>query len=98
MDIFRTKYTLLKSLVFLGLPCIVTFTAVKRTGAMVPLKHSNIAGSVFGLSIQYYIGFHSNLTQFMSAYGKGGYVRIGNSSFLEDGNLDSGVNVSPGTP
>ena len=67
------------------------------TGAKVPIKHSNIAGSVFGLSIQYYIGFHSNLTQFMSAYGKGGYIRIENSSFLEDENLDNGVNVSPGT-
>jgi hypothetical protein len=68
---------------------------MNRTGARVPSKHSNIAGSVFGLNIQYYIGFHSNLTQFMSAYGKGGYVRIENSSFLEDENLDNGVNVSP---
>lgn len=68
-----------------------------QTGARIPLKNSYIAGSVFGLQIQFYIGFNSNLTRFASLYGKGAYVKIENSSFIEDENLDNGVNILPGT-
>jgi hypothetical protein len=68
-----------------------------RTGSSIPLKNSDIAGSVFGLQMQFYIGFNSNLTQFISAFGKGAYVKVENSSYVEDENLDNGVNILPGT-
>ena len=62
----------------------------------VDVKNSNVAGSLFGLNIQFYTNFYENLTILNSVNFKGAYVRIENSSVLSDDLLDNGIYISPG--
>ena len=75
--------------------CFVFNSGMNSSGGRVELKKSLIAGSTYGLQLEYYVGFHENLTLFNSIAGKGGYVRIENSSFLNDDSLD-GIFLTPG--
>ena len=60
------------------------------------IKTSSVAGSLYGLQLQIYTGFNENLTKFNSYVGgRGLLVRIDNSSYLTDHNVD-GVKISAG--
>ena len=76
--------------------CYVFNSGFNSSGDRIDLKKSYIAGSVFGLQIAFYLGFHENLTLFNSINSKGAYVRIENSSYLSDMSLDDGVYLAPG--
>jgi hypothetical protein len=60
-------------------------------------KQSFVGGSLYGLSIKYYIGFNDELILFNSIGGASGYVRIENSSYLMDTSLDNDLYLRPGT-
>ena len=62
----------------------------------VPTKRSYIAGSMYGFSVQLYIGFNEKLKLFNSNSMKGAYIRIENSSYYSDDLLDNGIYISPG--
>ena len=60
------------------------------------VKKSYIAGSLFGLNVQFYVNFYENLTVLNSLNYKGAYVRIENCTVLSDDLIDNGFYLSPG--
>ena len=50
--------------------------------------NSFIAGSFFGLKLQLYANFNQNLSEFISPYGAGIYLRVENSTSLQGESLD----------
>ena len=76
--------------------CYVFNSGFNSTGHKVELRRSSVAGSLFGLQIKYYAYYHENLTLFNSYHGgTGALIRIDNSSYKTDHNLD-GIRVSTG--
>jgi hypothetical protein len=71
--------------------CYVFNYGMNINGQKIPLKESIRAGATFGLSLELYLNFYENLTEFNKVIGA--YIRIGNSSFLD---VNDGVNISPG--
>jgi len=59
-------------------------------------KRSYIAGSLFGLTVQFYVGFNEKLKFFNSNGFKGAYVRIENNTYMSDDILDNGIYIPPG--
>ena len=76
--------------------CFVFNSGFDSSGNPVELKKSYVAGSLFGLSLQFYVGFHEHLTLFNSINFNGAYVRIENSSVTSDDLLDNGIYITPG--
>ena len=62
--------------------CFVFNSGMNQSGQSVDLKNSLLAGSNYGLSVDFYIGFNENLTLFNSIYGRGGFIKV-----IIDGNL-----------
>ena len=58
-------------------------------------KKSLLSGSLYGLQIQFYIGYDDRLSTFNAIYGKGGFLKVENSSVLLDDTLD-GIFLAPG--
>ena len=75
--------------------CYVFNSGFNGSGQTADKKMSLIAGYTYGLQLEFYVGFHANLSLFNSIAGKGGYVRIENSSYLNDDTLD-GIFLTPG--
>ena len=75
--------------------CYVFNSGFNATGGKVELKKSLFSGSTYGLQMDFYVGFHQNLTLFNSIAGKGGFVKVENSSYLNDDTLD-GILLTPG--
>ena len=55
--------------------CYVFNSGFNKSGERVPLKKSYISGSLYGLQIQFYIGYNEKLNFINSFYGAGGYIR-----------------------
>ena len=62
------------------------------------LKESTISSSIHGLQLEFYVGFHQNLTIFNSQNGIGAIIKIENSSYLmpfaDEINVPSGFKTS----
>jgi hypothetical protein len=56
--------------------CFIFNSGYNQSGQKIDLKHSLLAGSSYGLSLAFYIGFHENLTLFNSAFGIGGFLKV----------------------
>ena len=65
------------------------------SGHKVPTKKSLLSGSLYGLQLQFYIGYDDRLSTFNAIYGKGGFLKVENSSMLLDDTLD-GIFLAPG--
>ena len=74
--------------------CFVFNSGYNESGKT-EIKKSLISGSLYGLQLQFYVGFNDQLSIFNSIYAKGGFVKIENSSFLLDDTLD-GIFLAPG--
>jgi len=61
--------------------CFVFNSGFNQSGHKMDLKQSVLAGSKNGLQLDFYIGFHENLTLFNSVYGIGGFVKVLNNLF-----------------
>jgi hypothetical protein len=61
----------------------------------VATKKSLLSGSLYGLQIQLYVGYDDRLSTFNAIYGKGGFLKVENSSVLVDDTLD-GIFLAPG--
>jgi hypothetical protein len=61
----------------------------------VATKKSLLSGSLYGLQLQFYIGYDDRLSTFNAIYGKGGFLKVENSSKLLDDTLD-GIFLAPG--
>ena len=75
--------------------CYVFNSGYNSSGHKVEIKKSLISGSLYGLQIQVYIGYNDKLSLFNSIYGKGGFIKVENSSYLLDDTLD-GIFLAPG--
>ena len=73
--------------------CYSFNTGFNSSDHQVALKESSIAGWLFGLSLELYVNFNESLNLFNDASGV--ILRIGNSSFLTDQNLD-GLRIPSG--
>jgi hypothetical protein len=56
--------------------CFVFNSGYNQSGQRVDLKQSLLAGSTYGLSLSFYVGFHENLTLFNSVFGIGGFLKV----------------------
>ena len=56
--------------------CFVFNSGLNQTGQNKGLKKSLLAGSSYGLSVSFYVGFNKNLTLFNSVFGIGGFVKV----------------------
>ena len=85
------------------------------SGQSIEIKSSLLSGSLYGLTVQIYIGllaiflnakinlfslthflgYNEKLSLFNSIYGKGGFIKVENSSYLLDDTLD-GIFLEPG--
>jgi len=75
--------------------CYVFNSGYNGSGVKVDIKKSLISGSLYGLQLQFYVGFNDQLSLFNAIYAKGGFVKVENSSFLLDDTLD-GIFLTPG--
>jgi amiloride-sensitive sodium channel subunit beta len=73
--------------------CYSFNTGFNSSGHRVKLRESSVSGWLFGLQLELYVNHNENLSLFNDA--KGLLVRINNSSYLIDQNLD-GIRISPG--
>jgi len=97
--IFNFKFTSCKTCVRLSDYFVAHFDVnygncyVFNTGAAARLKKTSVPGSAGGsLSLDYYVGFHENLTLFNAFTSKtwGAIVRIENNTYLTDNSFGSG--------
>jgi len=56
--------------------CFVFNSGFNQTGQKIDPKQSLLAGSAYGLSLAFYVGFHENLTLFNSVFGVGGFAKV----------------------
>ncbi len=70
-------------------------SGLNASGHIVSKKSSSLSGYAYGLQLQMYVGFNSNLTVFNSLFGKGGIIKVENGSYMSDDKLE-GVFLSPG--
>ena len=56
--------------------CFVFNSGLNQSDQSIDLKNSLLAGSSYGLSVDFYIGLNENLTLFNSIYGRGGFVKV----------------------
>ena len=75
--------------------CFV-FNSGYNASGKTDIKKSLISGSLYGLQLQFYVGFNDQLSLFNSIYAKGGFLKVENSSFLLDDSLD-GIFLTPGS-
>ncbi len=76
--------------------CFVFNSGLNQTGANVDLLQSAFNGKlIFGLLLTFYAGFNDQLSLFNSPNGKGGFVKIENSSFLLD-DTNNGIYLNTG--
>ena len=68
-------------------------TGFNSSGERVALKESSVSGWLFGLQLELYVNFNQNLSIFNDASGL--MIRIGNSSYVTDQNLD-GLRIASG--
>jgi hypothetical protein len=73
--------------------CYSFNTGFNASGEPIALKESSVSGWVFGLKVELYVNFNQNLSIFNDASGL--MVRIGNSSYVTDQNLD-GIRIASG--
>ena len=77
--------------------CFSFNSGFNSTGQSVPLKETNLAGSTFGLAVEFYVNFYEELISFNSINSDYGLiVRIDNISHVIDYSL-GGISVSAGT-
>jgi hypothetical protein len=67
----------------------------KTTNEPVDYKNTYVAGSLFGLNLQFYVNFYEEFNTLYSINYKGAYVRIENSSLYSDDLLDNGIYIAP---
>ena len=76
--------------------CYIFNSGFNSTGHPVDLKQSSVAGLISGLQLEWYVNFNESLKYFRyRGMGSGLVLRIDNSSYLTDHNLD-GIKVAPG--
>jgi hypothetical protein len=73
--------------------CYSFNTGFNSSGEPIALKESSVSGWLFGLQLEMYVNFNQNLSTFNDASGL--MVRIGNSSYVTDQNLD-GIRIASG--
>ena len=64
--------------------CFVFNSGISQAGDKVDLKKSHMTGNyLYGLQLTFYVGFNDLLSILCSQYGKGGFVKIENATFLD---------------
>jgi hypothetical protein len=76
--------------------CFVFNSGLNSKNEHVNYKRSQVAGSLFGLNLKFYVNYHESLIPFNSNNYKGAYVRIENNTYFSDDLLYNGIYVSPG--
>ena len=76
--------------------CYVFNSGFNASGDRVGLKQLTMGGLVFGLILQFYVGFNENLTMLNALSSKGAILRVENGSYLTDESLNDGIFVASG--